>query len=67
MEGFHDVVRHTHKFIIRGGRVHALCREVTNGPCDIPHTKQEHCQSTPGEVFQGERFPSSKLRHDGYE
>ena len=43
MEGFRNVVRHTHKFVIHGGRVHALCHKVTNGPSGIAQTERERC------------------------
>ena len=64
MEGFRDVVRHTHEFVIHGGWVHVLCREVTNGPCGIAQIEWERCRGAPGEVIWGERFPSGKLCHD---
>ena len=53
MEGFHDIVHHTHEFVIHGEWVHALRREATNGPCGIVQTKWECCRGALGEVFQG--------------
>ena len=44
--------------------MHALCREVTNGPCDVAQTEQECCRGAPDELFRGERFPFDKLCHD---
>ena len=44
--------------------MHVLRHEVANGPRSIAQTEQECCRSAPDEVFQGERFPSDKLRHD---
>ena len=64
MERLHNRVRHTHELVIYGGREHALCREVTNGPCGVAQTEREHYQGASGEVFWGGRFPSSKLHHD---
>ena len=64
MEGYHDVVHHTHEFVIHGGQVHVMCHEVTNGPCGVAQTQRERCRGAPSEVFRGERFPSGKLRHD---
>jgi len=64
VERLHNRVRHTHELVIYGGREHALCREVTNGPCGVAQTEWERCRGTPGEVFWGERFPSGKLCHD---
>ena len=64
MERFHDVDCHPHEFIIRGGWVHALCCEVTNGRCGIAQTERERCWGAPGEEFRGERFPFGKLCHD---
>ena len=64
MERLHDVIGHSHEFVICGRRAHALYHEVTNGPRGIAQTEQEHCRGIPGEVFRGERLPSGKLRHD---
>ena len=64
MDRLRDVIGHSHEFIICGRRAHALYREVTNGPHGITQTKWECCRGVPGEIFRGERLPSSKLCHD---
>ena len=64
MERFRGTVRHTHEFTICGGWAHALCREVTNGPCGVAQVEWERCQGALGEVFQRERFLSGKLHRD---
>ena len=64
MEKLHDVVHHPHEFTICGGRVHALCCEVTNGHCGVMQTEWERCRSALGEVFRGEQLPSGKLCHN---
>ena len=64
MERLHDVIGHSHEFVIYGRRVHALYHEVTNGPRGIVQTEQEHYRGIPGDIFWGERLPSGKPRHD---
>ena len=64
MERLCDVIGHSHGFVIHGKRAHELHREVTNGPRGIAHTERERCRGVSGEIFWGERLPSSKLHHD---
>ena len=64
MERLHDVIGHSHEFVICGRRAHVLYREVTNGPRGIAQTKWERCRGVPGEKFRGERLLSGKLCHD---
>ena len=64
MERLHDVIGHSHEFVIYGRRVHALYHEVTNGPCGIAQIEWERCWGVLSEIFRGERLPSGKLRHD---
>ena len=64
MERLRDVIGHSHEFIIRGRRAHALYRGMTNGPRDITQTERERCRGIPGEVLQREWFISGELRHD---
>ena len=64
MERLRDVIGHSHEFIICGRRAHVLYHDVTNGPHGIAQTKRERCRGVPGEIFQGERLSSGKLRHD---
>ena len=41
-----------------------MCRKVAISLYGIAETKQERCRGAPDEVFQRERLPSGKLRHD---
>jgi hypothetical protein len=64
VERFHDVIRHTHELIVYGGRMHALCYEVINGPRSVAQTKRKHCWAVPGKASRIEWFSSGKLCHD---
>ena len=63
MERFRDVFGHPHKLVVRRGWGCALHHKVANGPRSIAQTERERYRGAPGEVFQGERFPSGELYH----
>jgi hypothetical protein len=39
MERFHDIIYHPNELIVRGRRMHALCREVIDCSRSIAQTK----------------------------
>ena len=64
MERFHDIFGHPHELVVHRGWRRALRHKVANGLYGVAETKRERCRGILDEVFQRERLPSGKLRHD---